>query len=169
MANVEVIEANKDLIKQNKVKPEIKKIAAYARVSTDEEDQLTSYHSQIEHYSNLIRANPEWEFAGVYADEGISGTQIKNRDMFNKMIEDCKQKKIQGIISKSISRFARNTVDTLNTVRELRDLGIDVYFEKENIHTLDMDSEMFLTLYSALHKQNQNPHQLMSVWDIKRK
>ena len=126
-----------------------KKVCAYCRVSTDLEDQRTSYYSQIEYYSNYIKQNFDWTFVGVYADEGITGTQIKKRDRFIKMIEDCKDKKIDLIIAKSISRFARNTVDTLNTVRLLRDIGIDVFFEKENLHTLNLNSEMFLTLYSA--------------------
>lgn len=126
-----------------------KNVCAYCRVSTDNEEQQTSYASQIEHYSTMIKKNPNWNFAGIYADEGITGTQIKNRTEFKRMIEDAKAKKIDLIISKSISRFARNTVDTLNTVRLLRSLNVDVFFEKENIKTLSMDSEMFLTLYSA--------------------
>lgn len=126
-----------------------KKVCAYCRVSTDLDDQRTSYLSQINHYSEYIKKNKDWEFAGIYADDGITGTQIKNRDEFIRMIDDCKSGLIDIIIAKSISRFARNTVDTLNTVRMLRSLDIDVYFEKENIHTLTMDSEMFLTLYSA--------------------
>lgn len=126
-----------------------KKVCAYCRVSTDFEDQRTSYYSQINHYTDMIKKNKNWVFAGIYADDGITGTQIKNRLEFIRMIEDCQDGKIDIIIAKSISRFARNTVDTLNTVRMLRDLNVDVFFEKENIHTLQMDSEMFLTLYSA--------------------
>ena len=126
-----------------------KNTCAYVRVSTDNEDQLNSYESQINHYTGVIKNNKEWNFIRIYADEGISGTQIKNRTQFQRMIEDCKNGKIDVIIAKSISRFARNTVDTLNNVRLLRELNVDVYFEKENIHTLKMDSEMFLTLYSA--------------------
>ena len=149
MAEVQIINATltekKELITNHKRK----NVCAYARVSTDMEDQKTSYQSQITHYSEYIKSQKGWNFVGVYADEGITGTQIKNRDEFIRMIEDCKSGKIDIIIAKSISRFARNTVDTLNTVRLLRELNIDVYFEKENIHTLNMDSEMFLTLYSA--------------------
>ena len=126
-----------------------KRVCAYCRVSTDMEDQKSSYNSQITHYTNYIKKNPDWEFAGIYADEGITGTQIKNRDKFIQMINDCKKGLIDIVIAKSISRFARNTVDTLNTVRLLRELDIDIFFEKENIHTLKLDSEMFLTLYSA--------------------
>ena len=131
------------------IKEHKKKACAYVRVSTDNDDQLNSYESQINHYTDVIKNNKDWKFVGIYADEGISGTQIKNRTQFQKMIEDCKNGKIDVIIAKSISRFARNTVDTLNNVRLLRELNIDVFFEKENIHTLKMDSEMFLTLYSA--------------------
>ena len=151
MAEVEVIKASIDQthIENLSGRSRKKRVCAYCRVSTDMEDQKTSYYSQIDHYSSFIKKNKDWEFVGVYADEGITGTQIKNRDEFIRMIDDCKSGKIDIIIAKSISRFARNTVDTLNTVRLLRDLDIDVFFEKENIHTLNMDSEMFLTLYSA--------------------
>lgn len=147
MAVVEIIEAN--LIDNQKKEKKLKRACAYCRVSTDEEEQLTSYNSQIEYYSKMIKNDPELTFVGVYADEGITGTQMKNRDDFLRMIEDAKKGLIDVVIAKSISRFARNTVDTLNTCRLLRELNVDVYFEKENIHTLYMDSEMFLTLYSA--------------------
>ena len=151
MAEVEIIKASVSTnhIENYAKKKKKKRVCAYCRVSTDLEDQKTSYYSQIEHYTNYIKSNKDWEFAGIYADEGITGTQIKKRDDFIRMLDDCKAGKIDMIIAKSISRFARNTVDTLNTVRQLRELDIDVYFEKENIHTLNLDSEMFLTLYSA--------------------
>ena len=149
MAQVEIITANLKNNINNFVKKKKKKVCAYARVSTDSEEQLTSYSSQIKHYSDQIKSNPNWEFVGVYADEGISGTQANNRVEFMRMIDDALNGKIDIIIAKSISRFARNTLDTLKYARELRNHKIDVYFEKENIHTLDLDSEMFLTLYSA--------------------
>ena len=151
MAEVEIIKANNLITRKinTEKKYKLKRVCAYCRVSTDSEEQLNSYSSQIEHYSKQIKSNPEWEFAGIYADEGISGTSVKNRTDFQRMIDDALNGKIDIIIAKSISRFARNTVDTLNYVRELRDHKVDVYFEKENIHTLDLDSEMFLTLYSA--------------------
>lgn len=149
MAQVEIIAANLKNNIKNSVKRIIKKVCAYARVSTDSEEQLTSYSSQINHYTNYIKSNPDWEFAGVYADEGISGTQVKKRTEFMRMIDDALNGKIDIIIAKSISRFARNTLDTLKYVRLLREHNVDVYFEKENIHTLELDSEMFLTLYSA--------------------
>ena len=149
MAQVEIIAANLKNNIKNSVKRIIRKVCAYARVSTDSEEQLTSYSSQINHYTNYIKGNPDWEFAGVYADEGISGTQVKKRTEFMRMIDDALNGKIDIIIAKSISRFARNTLDTLKYVRLLREHNVDVYFEKENIHTLELDSEMFLTLYSA--------------------
>lgn len=151
MAQVEIIAAN--LKTNNKNSINIKRVCAYARVSTDLEEQQTSYASQIKHYSEQIKSNPNYEFVGIYADEGISGTQVKHRTEFMRMIDDAKNDKIDMIITKSISRFARNVVDTLKYVRLLREHNVDVYFEKENIHTLDLDSEMFLTFYSALLKQ----------------
>lgn len=149
MARVEIIKPN---LKTENVNVSLKKkykVGAYARVSTDSEEQLTSYESQIRYYTEKIKANPEWEFVDIYADEGISGTRVKNRTEFLRMIDDAMNGKLDIIITKSISRFARNVVDTLKYVRELRDKKVDVYFEKENIHTLQLDSEMFLTLYSA--------------------
>ena len=149
MAQVEIIAANLNSKKQNSVIDNLKKVCAYARVSTDSEEQLTSYSSQIKYYSDKIKSNPGWEFVGVYADEGISGTGVKKRTEFKKMIDDALKGKIDIILAKSISRFARNTLDTLKYVRLLREHHVDIHFEKENIKTLDMDSEMFLTFYSA--------------------
>ncbi len=149
MAQVEIIAANLKTNIKNSVKNIIKRVCAYCRVSTDSEEQQTSYSSQIKHYSEQIKSNPDWEFVGIYADEGISGTQVKKRTEFKRMIDDALKGKIDIIIAKSISRFARNTLDTLKYVRLLREHNVDVYFEKENIHTLNLDSEMFLTLFSA--------------------
>ena len=149
MAEVEVIAANLKNNNKNSVKKTIKKVCAYCRVSTDSEEQQTSYNSQIKYYTDKIKSNSEWEFVGIYADDGISGTQVKNRTEFMRMIDDALNGKIDIIIAKSISRFARNTLDTLKYVRLLREHNVGVYFEKENIHTIELDSEMFLTLYSA--------------------
>ena len=149
MAQVEVISANLNVYSKNFVEKIIKRVCAYARVSTDNEEQLTSYSSQITYYTEKIKANPDWEFVGIYADEGISGTQANKRTEFLRMIDDAVNGKIDMIIAKSISRFARNTLDTLKYVRLLREHNVDVFFEKENIHTIEMDSEMFLTFYSA--------------------
>ena len=123
--------------------------AAYCRVSTDQEEQLNSYQVQISYYTDLINKKKEWTLAGIFADEGISGTQTKKRTEFNRMIRMCRKKKIDLIITKSISRFARNTVDCLEYVRELKSLGIGVFFEEENINTLNMTSEFMITLYGS--------------------
>ena len=150
MAQVEIIAANlKEKNNNITIANKKKRVCAYGRVSTDDEEQITSYNSQIKYYTEKIKSNPDWEFVGIYADEGISGTQVKNRTEFQRMIDDALNGKIDIILAKSISRVDRNTVDTLKNCRELRDNKIDVYFEKENIHTIDLDSEMFLTLYSA--------------------
>jgi site-specific DNA recombinase len=121
--------ANRTNLAEN-IEPTKKKVAAYCRVSTDNEEQLTSYEAQVNYYTNYITNNPEYELAGIYADEGITGTNTKKREQFNKMIEDCIAGKIDMIITKSISRFARNTLDCLNYVRKLKELGVGVYFEE---------------------------------------
>ena len=125
------------------------RVAAYCRVSTDSEEQLNSYEAQKTYYTQKIQDNPDWEMAGIYADEGISGTSLKKRAEFNKMITACKRGRIDFIITKSLSRFARNTVDCLDTVRLLKANGIGVYFEKENINTLTESSEFLVTLFSG--------------------
>ncbi len=124
-------------------------MAAYCRVSTDQDDQINSFHVQREYYEQKINETPEWTNAGIYADEGISGTSMEKRPEFMKMLRACRQHKIDRVLCKSISRFARNTVDCLDTVRELKGLGIAVYFEKENIDTLKQQSEFIITLYSG--------------------
>ena len=125
------------------------RVAAYCRVSTELEEQQNSYQVQIAYYTDLINKKKEWTLAGIFADEGISGTQTKKRTEFNRMIRMCKNKKIDLVITKSISRFARNTVDCLEYVRQLKDLGIGVIFEKENINTLTMTSEFMISLYGS--------------------
>ena len=124
-------------------------VAAYCRVSTEEEEQQSSYEAQCSYYTDKIMTNPEWIMAGIFADEGITGTSTKKRDDFNRMIRKCKKGKINLILTKSISRFARNTLDTIKYTRMLRAMGIGIYFEKENINTLDMDSEMLITMLGA--------------------
>ena len=125
------------------------RVAAYCRVSTDDEEQLTSYEAQQNYYTDKIMTNREWTMAGIFADEGITGTSARKRPEFLKMIRLCKQKKIDIVLTKSISRFARNTVDCLNYIRVLRELGIAVIFEKENINTLEADSEILITMLGA--------------------
>ena len=136
-------------------KTEIKKlrVAAYCRVSTDNEEQASSYESQIQHYTEYINSKPEWEMVKVYADEGISATSTKGREQFNAMIEDCKKGLIDMILTKSISRFARNTVDCLNYIRMLKGMNIPVFFEKEAINTMDTRGEVLLTIMASLAQQ----------------
>ena len=129
------------------------KVAAYARVSTEQDEQQSSYEAQVNYYNQYIRNNPAWEFVGIYADEGITGTNTKKRDGFNRMIADAKAGKIDLILTKSISRFARNTVDALQTIRELSAIKVEVYFEKEGIHTLDKQCEVMLTIMSSLAQE----------------
>lgn len=133
-------------------KPKLK-VAAYCRVSTDSDEQATSYEAQIEHYTNFIRKNEEWEFAEIFADDGISGTNTKKREEFNRMIEECMAGNIDMIITKSISRFARNTLDCLKYIRQLKEKNIPVFFEKENINTMDSKGEELLTIMASLAQQ----------------
>ena len=128
-------------------------VAAYCRVSTDSEEQETSYEAQVTHYTEYIQKNPEWELAGIFADDGISGTNTKKRDEFNRMIDECMAGNIDMIITKSISRFARNTLDCLQYIRQLKDKNIPVYFEKESINTLDAKGEVLLTIMASLAQQ----------------
>ena len=126
------------------------RVAAYCRVSTKEEEQASSYEAQCEYYTDKIMSNKEWTMAGIFADEGITGTSTKKRTEFLRMIRQCKQKKIDLILTKSIQRFARNTLDCINYTRILRQLGIGVLFEKENINSLPADSEFMITMYGAM-------------------
>jgi site-specific DNA recombinase len=152
--NVTVIPAKK-IIGTQKITDKVQKIrvAAYCRVSTDSDEQESSYETQIEHYTNYIKSHPDWELAGIYADDGISGMNTKKRDEFQRMINDCNNGKIDMIITKSISRFARNTVDCLNYTRALKNKNIGVYFEKENINTLDAKGEVLMTIMASLAQQ----------------
>ncbi len=134
-------------------RPVKKKVAAYARVSTNFDEQVSSFEAQRDYYTNHIKSKPEWQFVGVYTDEGISATSTKNREGFNQMIEDALDGKIDLIITKSVSRFARNTVDTLTTVRKLKENGVEVYFEKENIYTMDSKGELLITIMSSLAQE----------------
>ncbi len=155
MATITMIPAVKRVGSRIASKDETPKIrvAAYCRVSTETDEQATSYDLQIEHYTDYIKKNPSWELAGIYADDGISGTNTKKREEFNRMIEDCKAGRIDMVITKSISRFARNTLDCLNYIRELKDRNIAVYFEKEAINTMDAKGELMLTIMASLAQQ----------------
>ncbi len=141
-----------------------RKVAAYARVSTDHDDQLNSYEAQCDYYSNYIQGNDEWEFAGIYADEGISGTSTRKRDGFNRMVADALAGKIGLILTKSVSRFARNTVDSLSTIRELKAHGTEVYFEKENIWTFDSKGELLISIMSSLAQEESRSISLNVTW-----
>ena len=133
-------------------KPKLK-VAAYCRVSTDSDEQASSYEVQVEHYTQFIQKNSGWELAGIFADDGISGCNTKKRSKFNRMIEECMAGKIDMIITKSISRFARNTLDCLKYIRELKEKNIPVFFEKENINTMDSKGEVLLTIMASLAQQ----------------
>lgn len=155
MGNVMVIPAKRQVgntARQQDAKPKLR-IAAYCRVSTDSDEQATSYDAQVEHYTEFIQKNLEWEFAGIYADDGISGTNTKKREDFNRMIDDCEAGNIDMIITKSISRFARNTLDCLKYIRQLKDKNIPVFFEKEAINTMDAKGEVLITIMASLAQQ----------------
>lgn len=143
---VTIIPANPKLEKKD-IRSQHLRVAPYCRVSTDKDEQLTSYEAQIEYYTAKIAANPEWTMVRLYADEGITGTSTKKRKQFNKLVTDCEAGKIDLVITKSVSRFGRNTLDGLQYTRKLKRLGIGVYFEKENVNTLHMDNEMILTFF----------------------
>ncbi|MFA7435395.1 MAG: recombinase family protein [Bacilli bacterium] len=130
-----------------------KKVCVYARVSTDELDQENSYSTQISEYTKIIQENPEWEFAGIYADKGFSGTSINAREQFKQMIDDCYKGKIDLILTKSISRFSRNTVDCLNIVRELRNHKIEIFFEKENLYSSDNKIDLLLSILTSVAQE----------------
>ncbi len=130
-----------------------KKVAAYARISMESERMHHSLSAQISYYNALIQKNPEWEFAGVYADDGISGTGIAKRTEFQNMLSDCEAGKIDIILTKSIQRFARNTVDLLETVRHLKDIGVEVRFEKENINSMSGDGELMLSILASFAQE----------------
>ena len=145
-------------------KPKKRKVAGYARVSTDHDDQFTSYEAQIDYYTNYIESRDDWEFVNVYTDEGISGTGIKKRIGFQNMIEDALAGKIDLIVTKSVSRFARNTVDSLTTIRKLKENGIECYFEKENIWTFDGKGELLITIMSSLAQEESRSISENCTW-----
>ena len=146
-----------------------KRVAAYARVSTDEDDQLNSFKFQIEEYTKRIQANKDWEFIGMFSDQGLSGTQMKKRPEFMKMIELARRKEIDLILVKSISRFARNTVDILSLVRELRDLGCIIYFEKENIYSSDPQIDFTLAILSSIAQEESRSISTNVKWSVEKR
>lgn len=154
-----------------RIKPEQKKlkVAAYCRVSTRFEEQEQSYEAQVEYYTKKIREAPNWSFVEVYADQGKTATDMKHRDNFNRMLEDCYGGKIDMIITKSISRFARNTIDFLRVIRELKELHIRIVFEKENIDTLDSTGELLITILSSQAQEESRNLSENTRWGIVRK
>lgn len=141
-----------------------RKVAGYARVSTDSEEQLTSYEAQLDYYTTLINGQEDWEFVEVYTDEGISGTNNKKRDGFNRMVQDALDGKIDLIVTKSVSRFARNTVDSLTTIRKLKENGTEVFFEKESIWTFDSKGELLITIMSSLAQEESRSISENCTW-----
>ena len=152
------------IIETNSLEIKRRKVAGYARVSTEQEEQQNSYKSQLDYYTNYINSRSDWEFVGLYSDEGITGTSTKKREGFNSMIEDALDGKIDMIITKSVSRFARNTVDTLSTVRRLKSAGVEVFFEKENIYTHDSKGELLLTILSSLAQEESRSISENTTW-----
>src|SRR5699024_2885533 len=138
-----------DVTTSSAVKPK-QKVAAYIRVSTSNEEQLISLEAQRRHYKTLIESNEEWQLVDIYSDEGITGTKKDRRPELLRLMSDCEKGKVDFILTKSISRFARNTIDCLELVRKLMDLGVHIYFEKENINTNSMESELMLSILSSL-------------------
>jgi len=154
MPKVTVIPATKDFytgLDRNEYRR--RRVAGYARVSTNDEEQQTSYAAQVDYYTKYIKSRPDWEFVKVYTDEGITATNTKKRDGFNEMVENALAGNIDLIVTKAVSRFARNTVDSLTTIRKLKDKGVEVYFEKENIYTFDSKGELILTIMSSLAQE----------------
>lgn len=145
-----------------------RRVAGYARVSTDHEGQATSYESQMRYYSEYINGRDDWEFVKMYSDEGISGTNTKLRTGFKSMVEDALDGKIDLIITKSVSRFARNTVDSLTTVRQLKEVGVEIYFEKENIWTLDSKGELLITIMSSLAQEESRSISENVTWGLRK-
>lgn len=145
-----------------------RRVAAYARVSTGRESQQTSYAAQIAYYTDYIREREDWSFAGVYADEGVTGTSIQKRKAFSRMIGDALDGKIDLIVTKSVSRFARNTVDSLTAIRQLKEHGVECYFEKENIWTFDAKGELLITIMSSLAQEESRSISENTRWGMRR-
>ncbi|MBR3320166.1 recombinase family protein [Candidatus Saccharibacteria bacterium] len=146
----------------------LKRVAAYARVSTEQEEQEGSFYSQISFYTDYINENPNWQLVRVYADRGLSGTSYKHRPEFSQMIEDAKAGKIDLILTKSVSRFARNTVDSLVITRELKATGVEVFFEKEGISSMDRDAELMFTIMSSIAQEESRTISENVRWGLQR-
>ncbi len=154
MANVRVIPATVPILSAQERNPAVKRrVAFYARVSTDSSEQKTSYDAQVDYYTKFIKSHPDWEFVGGYTDEGISGLNTKRREGFKQMVSDGLAGKFDLLVTKSVSRFARNTVDSLTTVRKLKEVGCEIWFEEQNIYTLDSKGELLITIMSSLAQE----------------
>ena len=156
---IPVKKSKKSTVETNKLN-----VTYYARVSTDYVDQEDSYERQKEHFTQMILAQPDWNYVEGYADKGITCTKAESRKEFMRMIEDCRARKIDRIFVKSVSRFARNTVDTLKYIRELKDLGISIYFETQNIDTLTPGGEMLITILAAMAEQESRTMSTNIKW-----
>lgn len=167
---VQIIPARKDVEAQSGVKKKLR-VCAYCRVSTDEDNQASSYELQVQNYTKMIQENEEWEFAGIFADEGISGTSVLHREHFLEMIEKCKAGEIDLIITKQVSRFARNVLDSLNYIFMLRKLDppVGVYFETEKLNTLDRSSDMVITVLSLVAQSESEQKSNSLKWSFKRR
>ena len=144
-------------------------MAAYVRVSTYSDEQLNSLEAQKDYYEKKIEENPSWVLAGIYVDEGITGTSYRHRAEFQRMIEDCKQGKVDMVLTKSVSRFARNTVDALNVIRELKEIGVGVFFERENVWTLDSKGEFLITLLTSLAQEEARSISENTAWGLRKR
>ena len=166
---VQIIPAKKDIISETEKKK--LRVCAYCRVSTDEDTQASSYELQVQNYTKMIQENDEWEFAGIYADEGISGTSVHRRENFLRMIDSCKAGEIDLIITKQVSRFARNVLDSLNYIFMLRKLNppVGVYFEAEKLNTLDKSSDMVITVLSLVAQSESEQKSNSLKWSFKRR
>ena len=164
--SVTVIPASQIKEKRDSEKRKVR-VAAYCRVSTEHEEQIGSFKNQVEYYTNLINHNEDWECAGIFADEGISGTGTKKREGFQKMIQACRDGKVDRVITKSISRFARNTADCLRYSRELRDRGIPILFEKESVDTMAASGELLFTILSSLAQEESRNISENTAWGIR--
>lgn len=162
------IEANPLLVSRENEYRQLR-VAAYCRVSTDSDEQLDSYEAQLAYYTDAIAKNPKWRFAGIYADEGITGTQANKRPNFQKMIRDCEKGKIDFILTKSVARFARNTVDSLRYVRKLKAMGIGVFFEEQALDSMKSENEMFLGLYSVMAQAESENISANVRWGIQQR
>ncbi len=167
--NISIIPSQKEFEKAVQPAQKTLRVAAYCRVSTLLEQQESSFEAQKSHYTEMILSNPNWNMAGIYADDGISGTNMRKRDEFNRMLQDCEAGKIDLVLTKSISRFARNTADMLNVIRTLRAKGIAIYFEKERINTLEDTGEMLVTILGSQAQEESRNLSENTRWGIARR